>query len=116
MAARSLGALLLLLLSAGSCLAERRLLHGGHAHEEAAAAADAPAAGVEPMPTGHVRSQPAVQSICISCQKLSANGVSIRDTSNHGSHGTREARRHMWSLLLCRGQLFSKTLSAHRQN
>ena len=70
--ARSLRALLLLL-SAGSCLADRRLLHGGHAHEEAAAAADAPAAAVEPMPTGYVRSQPAVQAFCMfasSCQQM----------------------------------------------
>ena len=69
--ARSLGALLLLLLSAGSCLADRRLLHGGHAHEEAAAATNAPAAVIEPMPTGHVRSRPAVQAFCLfGCQQM----------------------------------------------
>ena len=64
MMARSLEALLLLL-SAGSCLADRRLLHGGHAHEEGTAMADAPAAGVEPMPTGHVRNEPTCQASCV---------------------------------------------------
>ena len=78
--ARSLRALLLLL-SAGSCLADRRLLHGGHAHEEAAAAADPPAAGVEPMPTGHVRS-PACRpglfaSFASSCQQMLIHNVTL---------------------------------------
>ena len=62
--ARALGALLLLG-SAGSCLADRRLLHGGHAHEEAAAAGDAPAAGLESMLTGHVRNAPARDASCM---------------------------------------------------
>ena len=74
---RSLGALLLLLLSPCSCLADRRLLHGGHAHEEAAAAADAPAAGVEPMPTGHVCTESARQASCMCCQQLSAHIVDM---------------------------------------
>ena len=85
--ARSLGALLLLLLSAGSCLADRRLLHGGHAHEEATAAIDAPAAAIEPMPNGHVRSQPAVQASCMFASCCQQMCTLICDSSSHGSHG-----------------------------
>lgn len=45
---RALALAAVLLLSSAGCLADRRLLHGGHAHEEAAEAAAAQAPGAAP--------------------------------------------------------------------